>query len=128
MDSFSEEERQRLMEEIKKVEIKERKVPPRFDTYVEHRYLDSSIVNAGEEAIAEFFKVIGEGSFNMSSWIRKGPVKEAAKKFNLTIMRNKKRGSGGYVVFSKKPKTEDILTFDPKMLMVDKDDKESIKT
>jgi hypothetical protein len=119
MDNFSEEDRRRLMEEIKKVEINKRVVPPKFDLYVEHRYLDTSISRT-KEATQAFFSAIGEGSFSMSSWSNKREIKQIANEMGLKIMRSKR--TGNYVVYANKPKEETIVTFDPNMLMVEEDE------
>lgn len=121
MTEFSEEDRKRLMESIKKVEVTKRNVPPEFDRYVERRYLDWSIHNRGKETMMEFFKAIGEGTFTISSWLPKRPAMAAARELGMVMMRNKRTGQ--YGVFFKKPKKTKTLTFDPKMLMVDEDEK-----
>lgn len=114
MATFSEAD-QSLVEEIKKVKVEKRKVPDRFDLYVQKRQMDYSICSMGHEAMVLFFEAIGEGSFYFPSWFGVQRVRKAAIAAGYSMMRNKR--SGRYAIFKKGKQESDVLSFDTNLLM-----------
>lgn len=114
MATFREEDKS-LLEEIKKVKVEKRKVPDRFDLYVNKRSMDYSIIQMGHETMVLFFKAIGEGPFYFPTWHGVQPVRKAASEAGFIMMKNKKNGR--YAIFNKGKTDQNSFSFDTDLLI-----------